>query len=147
MVYKRFIVFAVIFLALGTNLLAQSKEAISEIDKLRVKMHEIVANSDLVLLSEFYTNNAVVNGYDTQISGKEDIKSYWDNLRGQGVSWKWEKLSYSGNDNYVTQTGISFLKLRYGVEIQTYKTQFSVIWEKQKDNSYKIISDFYRQIE
>jgi len=145
--YKKIFLLTVLLVPTSQCLFAQSNEAIKKIDQVRIKMQEIVTNGDLSLLSEFYSANATVNGYDTYLSGINDIKSYWENVRGEGVSWEWKKLAYAGNDYYVTQTGISILTLKYGTTIQTYKTQFSVVWEKQKNENYKIVSDFYRSLE
>lgn len=123
---------------------AQSTSAIAKIDSVRIAMQELARENKLHEVAGFYTENAVVNGSDGSLSGMEEIKNYWKNLRGEGVNWQWNKLEYSGVEDYVTQTGYSMLTLRYGDREITYYSTFSVVWEKQSDGNYKIVSDFYR---
>lgn len=123
---------------------AQSTSAIAKIDSVRIAMQELARENKLHKVADFYTQNAIVNGSDGSLSGMDEIKSYWENLRGEGVNWQWDKLEYSGVEDYVTQTGYSMLTLRYGDREITYYSTFSVVWEKQSDGNYKIVSDFYR---
>ncbi|MBK6265233.1 nuclear transport factor 2 family protein [Marivirga sp. S37H4] len=123
---------------------AQSKSAIAKIDSVRMAMQELARKNELYKVAEFYTQDAIVNGSDGSLSGMDEIKNYWENLRGEGVDWHWEKLEYSGVEDYVTQTGLSLLTLQYGERKITYHSTFSVVWEKQADGNYKIVSDFYR---
>lgn len=122
----------------------QSERAIAKIDSIRIKMQKHAKNNEFHKVADFYTANAVVNGFDGSYSGTDEIKDYWKNIRGKGVDWEWANLDYSGNENYVTQTGTSLLTLQYGERVVTYSSLFSVVWEKQSDGNYKITSDFYR---
>lgn len=124
---------------------SQTAKAISKIDSIRVVMKELAKNNEFSKISQFYSNDAVVNGFDGSFSGIEEVRKYWSNISGKGVDWEWKNLSYSGTNDFVTQTGISLLTLKYGEKIVTYKSQFSVIWEKHFNGNYKIVSDFYRR--
>lgn len=128
----------------NSSIKAQSNSAIAKIDSVRIAMQDLARANELYKVADFYTQNAVVNGSDGSLSGMEEIKNYWKNLRGEGVDWHWEKLEYSGFEDYVTQTGLSMLTLKYGDREITYHSTFSVVWEKQSDGNYKIVSDFYR---
>lgn len=138
------IISTLFFLCLITLGTAQSESAISKIDSIRIQMQELAVKNELSETSKFYSSNAVVNGFDGSLEGIEEIEQYWNNLRGQGVNWEWKDIEYSGSDDYVNQTGLSYLTLRYGDKEITYPSIFSVIWERQKDGGYKIVSDFYR---
>lgn len=122
----------------------QSKRAIAKIDSIRVKMQKHAKENEFYKVADYYAENAVVNGFDGFYSGIEEVKDYWKNISGKGVDWEWSNLEFSGNENYITQTGTSLLTLRYGEREITYSSLFSVIWEKQSDGNFKIISDFYR---
>ena len=136
----------IILLVLFTGLIssAQTSHSISQIDSIRIKMQKHARDNEFYKVADYYADDAMVNGFDGSYSGIEEIKNYWKNIRGKGIDWNWSDLMYSGTDNYVTQTGISALTLQYGERQITYLSAFSVVWEKQSDGSYKIISDFYR---
>lgn len=123
---------------------SQTKQQIKKIENTRDEMCQLVKNNQFSELPNYYTNNAIVDGCDTKLNGIIEIKNYWKNLRGKGVDWKWETYNFSGNENYVLQTGVSHLTLGYGSKIVTYSSLFAVAWEKQKDSNYKIALDFYR---
>jgi len=126
------------------NTLSQTKQQIAKIENTRNEMYKLVKNNKLSEIANYYTDDAAVDGYDIKLNGINEIKNYWRNLRGKGVDWKWETYSYSGNQNYIYQTGVSYLTLGYGLKVITYSSLFSVAWEKQKNGDYKIALDFYR---
>lgn len=134
-------------LLLFTNLsisFAQSDASISKIDHNRSAMYKLIQNNQLASIANFYTQDARVDGYDAKLQGGNAIKEYWSQIRGKGVDWTWEIFNNSGDDNYLFQTGISHLTLGYNNNNTTYSSLFSVIWQKQADGEFKIISDFYR---
>ena len=104
----------------------------------------IVSSAKLAKIAEFYAEDARVDGFDVQLSGLDDIRKYWRNLKGRGVDWIWEIDAYGGNDLFVIQTGLSHLTLAYGADHITYSSAFSVVWRRQDNGEYKIYSDFYR---
>ncbi len=123
---------------------SQTKQQIKKIENTRDEMCQLVKNNRLAEIARFYDKDAVIDGYDIKLNGINKIKNYWQNLKGKGKEWKWETYNYSGNENYIFQTGVSYLTLDYGTKVITYCTIFSVVWEKQKDSNYKIALDFYR---
>lgn len=128
----------------GFYSIGQSKISISKIDSIRISMQKHAGDNEFYKVADYYADNAVVNGFDGSYTGIEEIKNYWKSIRGKGVDWNWSDLMYSGTDNYITQTGTSALTLQYSEKQITYLSVFSVVWEKQSDGNYKIISDFYR---
>ncbi|MBN8696216.1 MAG: alpha/beta hydrolase [Bacteroidetes bacterium] len=107
-------------------------------------MYKLIQKNELESISKFYDEGATVNGYDAQLNGINSIKEYWKNVRGKGVDWTWEIFSNSGDEDFLFQTGISHLTLSYNKKHTTYSSLFSVIWKKQPNGEYHIISDFYR---
>lgn len=122
----------------------QTKQQIAKIEKSRNEMYKLVKNNQFSELANYYTDDAIVDGYDTKLNGLNEIKNYWQNLKGKGIDWKWETYGYSGNENYILQTGVSYLTLGYGSKDVTYSSLFAVAWEKQEVGTYKIALDFYR---
>jgi dienelactone hydrolase/ketosteroid isomerase-like protein len=123
---------------------AQSLQVLSKIDSNRREMYEYVQKNDLASIAQFYADDASVDGFDAKLQGITAIKEYWRNVRGKGVDWTWEIFSNSGDDSFLFQTGISHLTLSYNSKNTTYSSLFSVIWKKQSNGEYKIVSDFYR---
>jgi len=134
-----------IALLLGHNLCeAQSQQALAKVDSNRREMYQLIQKNDVASIAQFYADDAIVDGFDAKLQGITAIKEYWRNVRGKGVDWTWEMFSNSGDDNFIFQTGISHLTLSYNGKNTTYSSLFSVIWKKQSNDEYKIISDFYR---
>ena len=142
--YKETFIILTVLLT-STCALSQLREAIDSINSVRSKIQIYAEQNQFHKVAEHYTKDAIINGFDGIREGMSQIKNYWQNIKGTGVRWEWENLRYSGNENYVTQTGISQLTLKYGDTPITYSSYFSVIWMQQPDGTYKIISDFYRQ--
>lgn len=131
---------------LFVNLLgnAQSSQAIEKIDRNRRLMYECISRNQLGSIADFYTTDAIVNGDDVNINGIDAIRDYWKGIKGKGFDWNWEIINYSGNDDFIYQSGISHLTLNYGQKNITYSSNFTVVWEKKIDGEYKILYDFYR---
>lgn len=122
---------------------AQIDINISRIDSNRRVMCNLVKQNKLALIADFYTDDAKVDGFDAKLDGISSIKNYWHNIKGKGFDWSWEIFNSSGNEEVIYQTGISHLTLSYGNKNTIYSSLFSVIWKKQIDGEYKIISDSY----
>lgn len=141
----KYLRFLSLLLTIPCNFLnAQSAETIAKIDSLRTEMWRLAEANKLAKIAEFYAEDARVDGFDVQLSGLDDIRKYWRNLKGRGVDWIWEIDAYGGNDLFVIQTGLSHLTLAYGADHITYSSAFSVVWRRQDNGEYKIHSDFYR---
>lgn len=118
---------------------AQSQHVLSKIDSNRREMYEFVQKNDLASIAQFYSDDAIVDGFDAKLQGSTAIKEYWRNVRGKGVDWTWEIFSNSGDDSFLFQTGISHLTLSYNGKNTTYSSLFSVIWKKQSNGDRKSV--------
>lgn len=136
----------IIFILLLFNKLSwsQSQDVLCKINAIRQEMYKLVSQNKLDKIADFYAPHAVVDGYDAKLDGIDEIKNYWQNIRGTGVDWSWEISNISGNESVIFQTGTSHLTLSYGAYQTTYSSLFSVIWEKQDDGEFKLTSDYYR---
>jgi len=138
----------ILILFVAKNLcFSQLEKAISKVDSMRTEMYKLIQKNELPSISKFYAEGATVNGFDAKLNGINSIKEYWKNVKGKGVDWTWEIFNNSGDEDFLFQTGISHLTLSYNNKNTTYSSLFSVIWEKQSNGEYKIISDFYRHHE
>jgi len=125
-----FLVFLMLFIG-HTYSFAQSEKALAKIDSTRREMYKLVQKNELASIANLYTNEARVDGFDTQLQGISEIKKYWSSIIGKGVDWTWEIFSTTGDDDFIFQTGISHLTLSYNKRNTTYSSLFSVIWKKQ----------------
>lgn len=127
--------------------LGQSKESINKIEHIRKTMKRYAVNDSLFAVGFLYSTDAQVNGFDFKSIDKKSILEYWKNIRGKGVNWEWEVLSITGNDTYIFETGISKLTLSYNEIKRTYSSLYNVIWHRESNGGFKLIFDFYRQID
>lgn len=140
---KDFYLFLALFI--GQSLCyAQSEKTLSKIDSNRREMYQLIQKNELASIANFYSNDARIDGYAAKLNGISEIKKYWNTIRGKGTDWTWEIFSNNGDDDFVYQTGISHLTLAYNNVNTTYSSLFSVIWQKQSNGEFKILSDFYR---
>lgn len=137
------LVFLMLFIG-HTYSFAQSEKALAKIDSTRREMYKLIQKNELASIANLYTNDASVDGFDTKLQGISEIKKYWSSIIGKGVDWTWEIFSTTGDEDFLFQTGISHLTLSYNKRNTTYSSLFSVIWQKQSNGEYKILSDFYR---
>lgn len=144
---RRIIVSSLILLIFSQKVMGQSEISINEIDSCRFEMYRCAHENRLKDVADFYSKDAVVNGFDVKLNGMNEIRNYWKEIKGKGVDWSWEIQSTIGTDNLIFQSGISHLTLNYGKVNKTYSSFFTVKWEKQDDWEWRIISDEYFQMD
>ncbi|MBD0331194.1 MAG: nuclear transport factor 2 family protein [Chitinophagaceae bacterium] len=98
---------------------------------------------DMLTVSRFYTDDAIIAGGKTEISGRKAIDKYWLSLKGKAKDWKLITNSVEVKNNIAFHDGISVVTIvQSGKESQS-KSRFLVVWEKQKSGSWKITKDYY----
>ncbi|MFK7970233.1 MAG: DUF4440 domain-containing protein [Bacteroidia bacterium] len=115
-----------------------------EILAVNKKMEEAVAQNDMLTISYFYDDHAVVTGHKHEEKGREAIDAYWEELRGRCIKWKLENIHIEGQGTLAYQRGISHLTYydQSGKEITTV-VRFTLVWKKNTAGNWKIMVDHY----
>lgn len=102
-------------------------------------------SGDLLTLSYFYADDAVVTGEGFQIKGREAIDKYWFNLQGLTEKWQLDSDIVYGVGDLAYQLGKSTISYRApgSDEVITNVTRFTLIWQKNFAGNWKIVSDQY----
>ena len=89
-------------------------------------------------------NAAILRENDSLITGKENIKIYYDkkNTKDAVVNWTPDYIDVSdcGTLGYTYGKYVWKIKNTNG-EVVEYKGVFHTVWKKQKDNSWKYVWD------
>ena len=130
-----------LFILSSVNTFSQSKVA----DKITVLIKEMETsfnNNDMLKVSAFYLDSAVILGGGSNITGRANIDNYWLSLKDKGAGWKLEIDKIEDYDNIVIQRGRSYLS--FGQERQS-NVRFILIWKKT-GNSYKVLYDSFTRL-
>jgi ketosteroid isomerase-like protein len=131
--------FLVTFISVNTS--SQSK-ADDKIIALNKEMEKSFNNNDMLKVSSFYIDSAVILGGGSNITGRTNIDNYWTSLKDKGATWKLEIDKIEDYDNIVIQRGRSYLS--FGAERQS-NVRFIIIWKKMA-GSYKILYDSFTRL-
>jgi ketosteroid isomerase-like protein len=122
---------------------APPKDMREDVAKWNRAMEDAMKKGDLQGVANFYADNALLlgpNGYS--VSGRKAIDEYWTKLQSP-KDWKLDVLSVEGGKGVIIQRGRS--KLVYAPEgkERVSQVEFVLVWQQQKDGSYKIAVDAY----
>lgn len=110
--------------------------------RLNKEMEEAFHANDFEKVAEFYLDEGVMVGNKHEIKGKENIDTYWLNLKDRGVSWQLENIDLEVHDEVAIQRGISRMKYLYNEKEYLSEVRFTLIWKKV-NNKWKIALDHY----
>ncbi len=93
----------------------------------------------------FADSSAVINrGHDSLISGRENIKRYYDRAvyRNASVDWEPDFIEVSGDG----ELGYSYGKYTWQISdsagtINEYRGIYMTVWKKQRDGTWKYVWD------
>lgn len=115
----------------------------TEILEVSRKMENIFNEGKYSEVADFYTDDAIMLGNNTEVKGREKLRSYWARLDG-AEEWKLSNIEIIelGN-NHALQRGISsiFYKNKEG-ELSESRVIFSLVWKKT-NGEWKILLDHY----
>lgn len=123
----------------------ENDSLVTEIEAQLQAMKTAYEAGDLLSVSYFYANDAVVTGDGFQIQGREAIDKYWFSFQGLTTSWKLESdLTYAegGLAYQLGKSSISYRDPESGEEI-TDHSRFTLVWRKDFAGNWKIVSDQY----
>ena len=109
------------------------------------KMEAAVSRDDMLSLSYFYADDAVITGTGSQSEGREEIDAYWFALKGRCISWELENVEIiPSGGNMACQRGVSHLRYydNTGKEVLSV-VRFTLVWQKNEAGKWKILVDHY----
>ncbi len=120
---------------------AQSKvhDKIIELNK---EMEKQFNRNEMLNVSAFYLDSALIIGGGANLTGRPNIDNYWLSLKDKGATWKLEIDKIEDFDQVVIQRGRSYLSSGSGMQSNV---RFILIWKKTGD-SYKVLYDSYMRL-
>ncbi|WP_020571096.1 DUF4440 domain-containing protein [Neolewinella persica] len=125
---------------------APAKTALAtEIEARLQAMQRAYEGGDLLTVSYFYDEDAVVTGDGFQIKGREAIDKYWFSFQGLTESWQLDSDLVYGTGDLAYQLGKSSISYRNpgSDKVVTDVTRFTLVWRKNFAGNWKIVSDQY----
>lgn len=100
---------------------------------------------DMLTLSYYYADDAVITSNRFQIQGREAIDKYWFGLQGKTVDWTLASERIYAVEDLAYQLGTSTISYRSGEadKINTDVTRFTLVWRKNFAGNWKIVADHY----
>ena len=127
---------------------SEEKEALSQVEEeilaVNRQMEAALVANNMLGLSYFYDDDAVLITRGNIVEGREDIDAYWFGLEGKGKAWKLENTEIRGEGNVAWQRGISHLTYinNQGEEVLSV-VRFTLVWRKNSAGNWKIMVDHY----
>ena len=136
---KKFLLIATLFNSVIC--FSQSKIA-DKINALNKDMEKAFGNNDMMAVSAFYLDSALIMGGGMNVTGREGIDKYWMSYKDRGSAWKLEIDKIEDFDQIAIQRGRSYLTSPSGGQSNV---RFLLIWKKT-GNSYKILYDSFTRL-
>lgn len=94
-------------------------------------------------IANVYHDSATVLSVGRVINGREAIRTYWDMLQGNGVSWDHRIEALHVTDQRAIQYGTSELRYRNGQDTLISFVHYTLIWRKDAQGEWWIERDHY----
>lgn len=127
----------------GTEKVKNKNSVSEEILTVNRQMEATFDRGDYEYISEFYSEDGVMLGNNTEVIGRENLREYWSRFKG-GDKWKLSNIEIRELDgDYALQRGFSTISWKNkNEEISESKVIFSLLW-KRTDQGWKIMLDHY----
>ena len=112
------------------------------ISRLNKEMEKDFNKNDMLAVSAYYLDSAVILGGGMNITGRKSIDNYWLSLKDKTATWKLEIDKIEDHETIVIQRGRSYLKMGEGNQSNV---RFILIW-KRSGNTYKVLYDFFTRL-
>jgi len=108
-----------------------------------VKEMEVEFNGNNMLkVSAYYLDSAVIMGGGMNITGRPGIDNYWRALKDKSATWKLETDKIEDHDQMLSSGGRSYLASASGMKSNV---RFILIWKKTGD-TYRILYDSFTRL-
>ena len=148
-----FAVSQVLLLVLGLDSCVRIHEPAEDVqaDEQRIRaryasMDSLFMMDSMAAIASVYHDSARIVSYGRMIVGREDIRQYWGELTGSGVTWdhRIEELIIRGDR--AIQYGVSDLRYRSGADTMNSLVRYTLIWKKDDTGEWWIERDHYTPI-
>ena len=112
------------------------------ISRLNKEMEKDFNKNDMLAVSAYYLDSAVILGGGMNITGRKSIDNYWLSLKDKTATWKLEIDKIEDHETIVIQRGRSYLKMGEGNQSNV---RFILIWKRSGD-TYKVLYDFLTRL-
>ena len=132
-----------LWLSDGIETKSDQNSVTSEILAVNREMEATFNNGDFADVANYYSEDAVMLGNNTEVQGRGNLRDYWSRMQG-GESWELSNIEIRELDgDYALQRGISVISWKNNNgEISESKVIFSLLWQKTNEG-WKIMLDHY----
>jgi len=133
---------------LFTNHTENAEELRAEIEAVCEKWRKaMLEDRDLLKVASFYADNGlIVDANGLYMTGREAIDNYWSDLPSAS-DWTLTTYFVDGRNGLIVQRGRSDLTLNINGQDQTSSVEFTHLWQRQTDDTLKIVVDGYWRLE
>lgn len=98
---------------------------------------------NLLGVADLYTDDGeIVDASGRRVRGRSELDAYWSAIE-EPLDWRLVTRTLRGSDKIAYQTGTSTLSMRRDGALQTFETDFLVVWRREPDGEWKIELDLY----
>ena len=135
-------IFLFICMAISSLITFSQSTVEKKIVALNKELEKEFNKNDMLAVSGYYLDSAVILGGGMNVTGRVGIDNYWFSLKDKGATWKLEVDKIEDHENIVIQRGRSYLNMGEGKQSNV---RFILIWKRSGD-SYKILYDYFTRL-
>ena len=100
-------------------------------------------SGNLLGVADLYTDDGeIVDASGQRVRGRSELDAYWSAIE-EPLDWRLVTHTLRGSEAIAYQTGTSTLSMRRDGALQTFVTDFLVVWRREPDGEWKIELDLY----
>ncbi len=98
---------------------------------------------NLLGVADLYADDGeIVDASGRRVRGRSELDAYWSSIE-EPLDWRLATRTLRGSEHIAYQTGTSTLSLRQDGVVQTFVTDFLVVWRREPDGEWRIELDLY----
>jgi len=90
----------------------------------------------------FADDGEIVDASGQRVRGRSELDAYWSAIE-EPLDWRLATHTLRGSETIAYQTGTSTLSLRQDGVVQTFVTDFLIVWRREPDGEWRIELDLY----
>lgn len=110
-----------------------SEQIKEEILQLNAEMEKSFLSSDLLKISDFYDDDAIIMMNGKQVKGRKELSDFWNNLKDR-KDFKLDIKELGGSGKYIYQTS----SITWTASGEKVTKGFMMVWKRHSNYEYKI---------
>ena len=110
-----------------------SEQTKEEILQLNAEMETSFLSTDLLKISDYYDDDAVIMLNGKQVKGRKELSDFWNNIKDR-KDFKINVKELGGSGKYIYQTG----NLTWTASGEQVTKSFMMVWRRLSNYEYKV---------